>query len=486
MALLKDLTLPEPLKEELASLIRKLPPDSLLALARLDKTFAQGFRPVPQNTEKFRTRLITLVESPDPIAPSILECLRQNSFQQHFTCVMSSLALTEGYSSLARFIGGGRLLLSMLLDPRGKVVDKARDVIHSGAPIVPPPANSDDARKAMAEMFEPFLREFTTILFAREKPSEKAIAEEVESLKTLMRKLEEEKKSATHQTNSLESKLQKLQLRLMGTEKECSDSKARLDASIKSLKAEKLVVAQLEKENQTLKQEKQTLSHTLEDENSRHLADSEVLHALRTSVITLSEKNANLNHELTDLKRTTEAKRQEERISVKAEFQKTLTETVPVKMLPRTSRDRLADMTLTTIKADEPLVFLIDGHNILNLLQPYVSEREAGATHEEQRKALLKDVALIQSKLGVCEMRIFFDGPTASETTALGNKNLKIIYSGGTGDHRADQRIVGYVEFARQQKSKITIITITEDQELRQEACACGSRLLYPREFMAL
>ncbi len=486
MALLKDLTLPDPLKEELANLVRRLPSESLITLARLDKTFAQGFRAVPQNIEKFRKRMVTLVESPDPVPPSVFESLRQNSFQQQFTCVMSSLALIEGYTSLAVFIGEARLLLSMLLDPRDSVVEKAQDVIQSRKPIAPPPASPEDARKAMADMFGPFLREFTTILFAPAKPSEKVVAVEVESIKVLMRKLEEEKKSATSQATSLESKLQKLQSRLTATEKEYSDSKILFDANAKCLNAEKLALTQLQSEKQKLEQEKQTLSQALDDEESRSVAASESLRTLHANFSKISEENTNLKRELEALKLATVTRRQEERISVKAEFQKTLIETVPLKTLHRTARDRLADLTLATIKADEILIFLIDGHNILNLLQPYASARDSGATHEEQRKALLKDIALIQSKLGDCEMRLFFDGPTASETTAFGNKDLKIIYSGGTGDHRADRRIVGYIEFARQQTNRSKIITVTEDQDLRKEAATCGSLLLYPREFMTL
>ncbi len=464
--------------------MHKLPSESLLTLARLDKTFAQGFRPVPQNIEKFRTRMISLVESPDPVTPSVIESLRQNSFQQQFTCVMSSLALTEGYSNLAHFIGGARLLLSMLLDQRDSVVEKALDVIHSGAPIPPPPASPEDARKAMSEMFGPFLKEFTTILFAPEKPSEKTIAKEVEAIKALMREIEKDKQSATTQATSLENKLQKLQSRLIVTEKEYSDLKTLFDAKAKCLKAEKLALTQLQSEKQKLEQEKQTLSQMLDGEKSCRAADSELLLALYASVNTFSSENTNLKRELADLKRASEVRRQEERISVKAEFQKTLIETVPIKTLPRTARERLADITTSSIKADDALVFLIDGHNMLNLIQPYASARDAGATHEEQRKALLKDLAVIQSRLGGCEMRIFFDGPTASETTALGNKDLKIIYSGGTGDHRADRRIIGYIEFAHLQKNKT--FTVTEDQDLRKEASTSGSLLLYPREFMAL
>ena len=486
MALLKDLTLPEPLKEELASLVRKLPSDALLTLARLDKTFAQGFRPVPQNLEKFRARMVTLLESPDPIAPSIIESLRQNSFQQQFTCVMSSLALTEGYTSLAAFIGEARLLLSMLLDPRESVVEKARDTIHSGARIAPPPASPEEARKAMADMFGPFLKELTAILFAPAKPSQKAVIEEVEAIKALMRKLESEKKSATDLTTSLEGKLQKLQLRLTSTEEECAVAKTQLASHTKCLKAEKLASAQLQSEKQKLEQENQALRQTLEEEKACHTTDSESLLTLRASFATLSNENSTLKNQLDKLRCATEVKRQEERISVKTEFQKTLIETVPLKTLPRTSRERLADITRATINANEPLVFVLDGHNILNLIQAYASARDSGAAHEEQRKALISDIARIQIKLGSCEIRLYFDGSTASETTALGNKDLKIIYSGGTGDHRADRRIVGYVDFAKQQSNKTKIVTVTEDQDLRKEAAACGSLLLYPREFMAL
>lgn len=486
MALLKDILLPDPLKEELANLVRKLPSEALLTLARLDKTFAQGFRAVPQNVDKFRTRMMMLVESPEPISAPVLESLRQHSFQQQFTCVMSSLALTEGYTSLASFIGGARLLLSMLLDPRSSVQEKALAVIQSGKPITPPPASAEDAQKAMTEMFGPFLKEFTAILFAPAKPSEKSVAEEVLAIKALMRKREEEKKTATDQATSLENKLQKLQSRLTANEEECFAAKTQLASQAKCLKAEKLARTHLQSENEKLEKERKTLTQALDSEKTSRVTDSESLLTLRTSFDTLSNENTTLKQELAELKLAAVARRQEERLNVKAEFQKTLIDTVPLKTPSRTARDRLADITRAPITADEPLVFLLDGHNLLNLIEPYASARDAGTTHEQQRKALIKDITQIQTKLGACEIRLFFDGPTASETSALGNKNLKIIYSGGTGDHRADRRIVGYVEFAQPQKNKTKLFTISEDQALRQEAFVAGSLLLYPREFMTL
>jgi hypothetical protein len=204
------------------------------------------------------------------------------------------------------------------------------------------------------------------------------------------------------------------------------------------------------------------------------------------SLVDLSEKHAALKRQDALRKKMQADRSAADAAEKRAEFTRTLDKTVPIKEPRRTPRDTLADLTRCKIRENEKLLFLIDGHNVLNIVQRYIAAREGGTAHEELRNMLLRDVALIQSKLGNCEIRLHFDGPAAAEGAAFGNANLKVVFSGGSGPHRADRRIIDYITFYVTQADSDRFITVTEDQDLRTEAAAGGSLLLYPREFMAL
>lgn len=488
MALIKGIKLSEAVASELHKTVAELPATAFVQLAELDKTFAHGFRPVPANAEKFRGRMLALVDRPEAIPPSAIEAIRLNSFQQSFTCVLSTRALVDGYRSLAAFVGEPRLLLSMLLDPRGTVVNKAADIMKSGIPISPQPLGAVEARAAMAITFGPFMEELSSILFP--PPPASADAEnpttDLTTRKIRIKKLEDECRGAARKIVSLESKIEKLQLRTATLQAELSAAQTSLEAKDKELASSGKVVAALRKDVERHEKRINQLDAAFIHEKADKSSALESLNTLRAKFNALSEACAAQKRQNAVQEKMQADRSASEAAAKRAEFTQTLDKTVPIKAPRRTPRQTLAELTRCKIRENEKLLFLIDGHNVLNTLQKYAGAREGGAAHEELRNMLLRDIAQIQTKLGHCEIRLHFDGPTAGEGTAFGNPNLKVVFSGGNGDHRADRRIIDYITFYVTQADSDRFITVTEDQALRTEAAANGSLLLYPREFMAL
>jgi hypothetical protein len=110
---------------------------------------------------------------------------------------------------------------------------------------------------------------------------------------------------------------------------------------------------------------------------------------------------------------------------------------------------------------------LVDGHNLLlNPELPYAVEAEAGSSGGERaRGALVRDVVWVVSMLPNADARVFFDGPDAQERA--GGAGVLVVFSGGSGENRADDRIVDYLHFRATQPRERRVVLVSEDRELR-------------------
>jgi len=120
-----------------------------------------------------------------------------------------------------------------------------------------------------------------------------------------------------------------------------------------------------------------------------------------------------------------------------------------------------------------PATIYLDGHNLL--LNPTLNYWQGGEVTEQTRRALITDVGrLFQQLPADYEVRLYFDGPEPSEETLA--PGFVVIFSGGSGDNRADDRIVSLLQFRK--KDKRPVILLTDDRELRLRARkACGGLL---------
>lgn len=140
-----------------------------------------------------------------------------------------------------------------------------------------------------------------------------------------------------------------------------------------------------------------------------------------------------------------------------------------------------------SVAGNRHMVLALDGHNILYRLPALFdcrpSDQEPGL-HTAARDKLIQAVSDIFSKASRCEARIFFDGPQHSDTSH--GKNIKVVYSGGTGRDRADRVILEYLEYCRRDEPDTRAIVVTDDRELRKEAEKLNAQTMSVQQFGAL
>ena len=79
-------------------------------------------------------------------------------------------------------------------------------------------------------------------------------------------------------------------------------------------------------------------------------------------------------------------------------------------------------------------------------------------------------------------MWVVFDGPTRTESTP--SSNVRVTYSGGEGEHRADAALLDNIRFFRT-GDDIPILLVTNDNDLISSARRLGALTLSALEFGA-
>lgn len=128
-------------------------------------------------------------------------------------------------------------------------------------------------------------------------------------------------------------------------------------------------------------------------------------------------------------------------------------------------------------------VLLIDGHNVLFGLQGrYFSSQGAAVPTGTARTRLVEDVVRLATDRPTCRAWVVFDGPTRSESTPT--VNVRVTYSGGEGEHRADAALLDNIRFFRA-GSDFPILLVTNDNSLSREAQRLGATILSALDFGA-
>lgn len=488
MSLLKNIVLPTAVEEELHRTIAAIPAHALIQLAKEDSAFARGHRPIPNNAEHFRQRLFTLLNASAPLPPGPLQTIRMHSLYQDFTCVLSTEAILQAFTALAHFVGGAPLLLAMLLDPRETVHQYACDILQSNDPIPEPAPTPGAARTAMCERFSPFIETLEAILLPpppkaqaiepSEPSADTALAQERQTLKTRVASLEAKNnklstriKNAADQLTKCHRETTQATAALKQTQKEASTQKERAEQRDVLFSETKIALQQAKDEIDGLR----TTRCETQEENERLASRLDELNA-HIDQRELAAQTAAANHA----------------IQQRTEFVTTLDTTLPARLTSRTTRERLAASLACTIHEREKLTFLIDGYNVILRAPKYAAESNLenktknDAPLKPFRKALEQDVRTIQAKLGDCKINLYYDGPIPGTANPFCTASIKIIFSGGKGEHRADKLIIAYMSFVSEQCPGEKLITITDDNEIREEAEAQGALVLSTRDFIAL
>ncbi|MBP5320367.1 MAG: hypothetical protein J6334_05215 [Kiritimatiellae bacterium] len=140
----------------------------------------------------------------------------------------------------------------------------------------------------------------------------------------------------------------------------------------------------------------------------------------------------------------------------------------------RSPEERLLGEALATPK---PLILLLDGHNVLfGLPARYNPPRGQGRSDAEKRDRLAKDLARLVSASPAVRACIVFDGKSPTDTQAA--PNVRVSYSGGEGEHRADKVLVDLIRFYRQSDPSTPVLLISDDRELCGNARRLGGQTL--------
>ncbi len=132
----------------------------------------------------------------------------------------------------------------------------------------------------------------------------------------------------------------------------------------------------------------------------------------------------------------------------------------------------------------QPFTLFIDGHNVLFLLEGRFGHWfEKGIPGRKARVEFANSLLPIFDKPGA-DVMLFFDGNDATEQSL--SDYVRVFYSGGTGDHRADNAILEHISFCLQAAVSTPICLVTKDGDFARQAGAMGVTIMDPEEFATL
>ena len=469
-----DLTLPDDVRDALVDDINHLPLAPFKDILEHDSDFARGFRPDPKNLATFRKKLVERLLNPNrTLERGEVWAIRAFGFNMKLVCVFSTAALTDFFDPLAGFIGGAKLLAGMLVDRRPKVVEWAKARASAGEPLPPPPPDPETARAVLCRCFGPFVETMSAALL---EPVVKQAAPAADA--GLRRDLERAEKKAERTRAELrtardEAGRLREELRLAGE---------RADAALAAKTAAESAVRKADEDLRTAERSVQKAeTRTLAAEEAKTEAERRAREADKRAGRAEEARRAALARAETAEARVAaleaeKAKSAEE--AARAEFEKRLVESLPVRIDEFGPAEILSRTFGRKYRRDDPVVFLVDGHNILNLNYPELSkERTNNLAHNEVRYQFVGKCRVLSLGFPNGLTRVFFDGNDARQKVI--SRNLMIEYSGNPehlNEHRADRAIVNHVAFLayRGDVDLTDVFVVSSDQELCSNARAFG------------
>jgi len=511
-----DLTLPDDVRDALVDDINHLPFEPFKEILEHDSDFARGFRPDPKNLATFRKKLVErLLHRTRPLEEGEIWAIRAFGFNMKLVCVFSTAALTDFFDPLAGFIGGAKLLAGMLVDRRKGVVGWAKARAVDGNPLPPPPAGPEEARAALRRCFAPFLDTMSSALVAPvekraakdEKPAaappDEAFLRDVAKLTRKFARVQRDVEDANHRIVELVREKVSLETQLSEAKKErnaaleaAKDAKRDLKAAKRAIRRAKPGVeaaeeAQTEAEERAREAKKraQAAEEALEAALARAERAEAALAARADAVAEPEEPEpAEVEAEEPEAQAPEPApapvappEPPKPLDAAHAAFEAMLAESVPpLKPAFQNRPEKLLSRVFHAhYNRTDPVIFLVDGHNILNLGWTELSkERTNGLTHREVRELFVEKCKVLALGFPNSRTVVFFDGEDARQVPVT--PNLVVEYSGNPEhipEHRADRIIVGYTNYLHTQEriDPWSVIVVSADQGLCADARLAGA-----------
>lgn len=159
-------------------------------------------------------------------------------------------------------------------------------------------------------------------------------------------------------------------------------------------------------------------------------------------------------------------------------FRKRLSATQAVGVPPDPAteqRQNAVSLLGRALAGQAPAILLIDGHNVLFGLPVRYNPARGGALNDsDKRKKLTADIVRLTAPNPAVRAWIVFDGPTRHDTQA--SPNVRVTYSGGTGEHRADNVLLDNIRFFKTASPETTVFLASNDHDLCEAARKLGAQ----------
>lgn len=131
------------------------------------------------------------------------------------------------------------------------------------------------------------------------------------------------------------------------------------------------------------------------------------------------------------------------------------------------------------LRAETTAVLLVDAHNMLFALQSrYLHEVDGKLRPDAAARArLVDDFRRLADGHPTLRVWIVFDGEVPGESSA--SENVRVSYSGGVGEHRADGVLVDLAKFFKQFNQR-NVLLVTNDGGLSGDASRQSARTISP------
>jgi len=165
---------------------------------------------------------------------------------------------------------------------------------------------------------------------------------------------------------------------------------------------------------------------------------------------------------------------------IRGAFQKRLAaiEAIGVPPDPKTEeRKNTVSVLGRALAGQMPILLMVDGHNVLFGLPTRYSPPRGGSVSEtEKRNRLVGDIVRVMAPNPASRAWVVFDG--ASQTDKQAAPNVRVMYSGGTGEHRADGVLLDNIRFFKRQDPDMTVLLISNDTDLCKTAVRLGAQTM--------
>jgi predicted RNA-binding protein with PIN domain len=150
-----------------------------------------------------------------------------------------------------------------------------------------------------------------------------------------------------------------------------------------------------------------------------------------------------------------------------------------------TQSDPMTRILARTVTDAARVMLALDGYNVIlgipEVFGPVLTE---GRPSQKARDTLISEIDSLFAKHENWDVRIFFDSPEWSQTRH--GPNVMSVFSGGSGDHRADKVILEELHTYGNLHGVSSLLLVTNDRDLQKQARAEGAGIISTDEFAAV